>query len=157
MDAAQDVRNEDAMENSVDVNRGRDLTQTLVERFDQALESDGKKAYETWGLALFHSVPDARAQEQLSGAFGLKPRDALDHYNQGCVLVEKGKMADAAKAFARSAEFDPKFYEAQYNLALALENSGEKAKAVAAWKKAAELASDDEEAAEIRSHMKEIA
>lgn len=136
---------------AVDVARGHTFTQSLVEGFEEAIQRQGRKAYETWGVALFHSISDERAHEQLA-TFGLKPRDGLDFYNQGCHLAAKEKFAEAAAAFAKALEQDPKLNEAQFNLALALEKAGEKNKAAAAWKKALEVCSEEDKAA-IREHL----
>lgn len=126
----------------------------LVGSFGEALEADTDEAYRHWGLALYHSIDDAKAHAK-SAALGLKPRDALDHYNLGCAHATAGKFKDASRAFEKSLEHDPSLYEAKHNLALAKEQSGEAEAARKLWTEALELA-DEEESVAIRQHITEI-
>lgn len=126
----------------------------LVGRFGEALEADPEEAYRRWGLALYHSIDDIKAHTK-SATLGLKPRDALDHYNLGCTHAAAGKFKDASRAFEKSLELDPNLYEAKHNLALAKEQSGEAEAARKLWTEALELA-DEEESATIRQHITEI-
>ena len=132
------------------------LTEILVDRFEQALESDGDKAYKRWGFALFHSIDDQKAEAQVSRLRG-KPRDALDHYNAGCTSAEKRRFADAVRAFATALELDPEFPEAQFNYALAQEKTGDLTAARKSWNKYLDQCENSEEESEIKNHLTELA
>ncbi|HOE97658.1 MAG TPA: tetratricopeptide repeat protein [Candidatus Sumerlaeota bacterium] len=128
----------------------------LVDLYRQALTQDGRKAYDRWGLALFHSLPDEEAQAQREN-LGLTQGDALDHYNTGCLLAARQDYAGAVAAFERALALNPQMREAAYNKALALELSGKTAEARKAWQSWLEQAPDGEEAAEVRQHLAELA
>lgn len=131
------------------------LTQKLVENYEQAIERDGQAAYGHLGFALFHSISPERAQRELS-KLGLKPKDALDHYNQGCARAAEEKFSQAADSFAAALKLNPELKEARFNLALAQEKNGDAAHAKKTWNELLGMLGE-EEAAEIRAHLKEMA
>jgi tetratricopeptide (TPR) repeat protein len=132
------------------------LTELQLEGFTSALEADPKEAYSRWGLALFHTLSDEQAHAQLA-LLKINPQDALGHYNQGVTLVSKGKFVEAALAFARAAELDPRMTEAVYNQALAEEQADNLADARKLWNRYLEICDDPEESAEVKSHIAELA
>ena len=132
------------------------LTDTLVERFGKDLEEKGKSAYSKWGFALFHSLDEERAQDERE-RLGFKPADALDHYNVGCRLAAKDKYAAALKSFALAVELDSEFFEARFNQALATEKTGDLAEAKKIWNELSKNCEDQEEVAQIKGHLAELA
>jgi tetratricopeptide (TPR) repeat protein len=127
-----------------------------LELFRQSLAGEGEKAYERWGMAMFHSLNDEDAETQRR-ALGFEPQDALDFYNRGCLLAQREDYAGAAKAFEQAVALDPKLSEAIFNRALALEYSGDKAAVRKAWQDYLEQSGDSEEAAEIKSRLEGLA
>jgi Flp pilus assembly protein TadD len=69
----------------------------------------------------------AKANE-LRGAAG-GAGDATSVYNQGIILWNQNKFAEAKTQFAKAVELDPKMADAQYWLGMALVNSGDLANA----------------------------
>lgn len=128
------------------------LTDILVEGFEAALTAEKDKAYGTWGFALFHSMSDEAAWRELD-RLKIDPKDALAHYNRGCVQAIDGKFADAIKSFDAALKLDPEFEEAMYNRALALEKKGDAAAAKSAWTALLEICGDEEDRAEITEHL----
>ncbi len=133
-----------------------DLTTRLVEGFCKALESGAADVYDRWGYSLFHSIqPDVAERER--ARLGVPLRDALDHFNRGCLLAGDGKFAEAVKAFDQAVKLKEDFYEARYNLGLALERAGEIPKARKAWTESLQHCDDEAEASAIKHHLSELA
>lgn len=132
------------------------LTDILVERFAGELQSDGNDTYRRWGFALYHSLDDTAAQAERV-RMGIKPVDALDHYNLGCHLASLEDFTKAANAFAKALELDPEFPEGHYNLALAREKAGQAAKATESYQRYLELIDDPEQSTEVKNHLSELA
>jgi tetratricopeptide (TPR) repeat protein len=124
----------------------------LLERFRETLGAEGEKAYARWGLSLLYSLDDEQIETQRQ-ALGLKPRDALDHYNHGCLLARREQYAEAAKAFEQAVKLDPALAEADFNHAFALECAGQKIPARKAWVAHLEKFADTPDAAEIKQHL----
>lgn len=128
----------------------------LLGELRASLEKEGTGAYKRWGLPLFHNFTDAEAEEQRE-KLGFELKDALDHYNRGCLLASRDDFAGAAKAFAKAAKLDATLAEAQYNYALALELAGQTADARKAWNQYVEQFADGEDVAEVREHLSAMA
>ncbi len=72
---------------------------------------------------------------------------ATDLYNQGVTLFNSNNIVDAADAFLRVLQADPKFAKAHYMLGLSYANSGDSAKAKEHLEKFLALAPNDGDAA----------
>lgn len=131
------------------------FSDSLVERFDRDLEQNPNEAFGRWGLAMFHSLADEKA-EVFRRRLKIEPQDALDHYNLGCTLAGQEKYAEAIKEFAKAQELDPENAEAIYNHALALEKSGKSSESVALWNEYLKLCTEPEEIDEIKNHVTEL-
>jgi tetratricopeptide (TPR) repeat protein len=128
----------------------------LVSQFRESVEREGEEAYKRWGLPLYHSLPDEEVEAQRR-ALGVKPVDALDHYNRGCLLAAQEDFAAAAQQFAQAVKLDPEMSEALFNLALAQEKAGRLAEARKSWNQFVERFGDQEEAAQVRDHLAQLA
>lgn len=157
-DAGAETKTEDKAAETAVETAPEELTMTdhAVERFGKELESDGLETYKRWGFALFHTLDDEKAAKQLV-ALGIKPRDGLDHYNLGCGHVEAGKFAKAAECFAKAIELDDELNEARFNLALALEKTGDLTGAKKHLMVFLEACEDADESAEVRTFLGELA
>jgi tetratricopeptide (TPR) repeat protein len=132
------------------------LTEKLVNEFDQGIHKEGEKAYRRWGFALFHSLaPERRVEESMR--LGFKPTDPLDHYNLGCHYAQQLQFDKAVEEFSQALKAKPGFLEAQYNLALSQEMSGDLVAARKTWNAYLEKCENAEEAAEIKDHLTELA
>ena len=132
------------------------LSDNLLSRFEDDLAQKGLDAYARWGFALFHSQGDeqsAKARAQL----GMKPIDAVDHYNEGCVQAQSGDFAAAAASFKTALEMDSNFGEARFNLGVALDKSGDAAGAREHIKQYLDTLEEPEEADQVRQYLGELA
>lgn len=129
------------------------LSEGLIGAYEQALEADKERALARFGVGLFHSIADDKAQRHLTEIFKLPARDALDHYNRGCALAARESYADAIKAFVKALELDPQLNDARFNLALATELQGDAAGAKPLWTAYLERCQDEQEAQEIRERL----
>jgi tetratricopeptide (TPR) repeat protein len=88
-------------------------------------------------LALKHGVApaDKEAMAALAKAVELAPDDAEAQMNYGYALHSAGRSAEAVPHLERAAALDATSELVQYNLALALEGSGEAQRALAAWRR----------------------
>lgn len=128
-----------------------------LELFQESLARDGEAALQRWGLAMFHSLPDTDAQSQRK-QLGLTMRDGLDAYNEACRLAAEGDFAAAVKEFRKALDLQGgTFAEALFNLALALEQAGDRAGAREAWQRYIEQHGDSEDIADVRQHLGTLA
>lgn len=127
-----------------------------LELLRQSLSAEGEGAYQRWGLSLFHSLHDDEAERQRE-TLGLQPKDALDHYNRGCLLAGREDFAGAARAFDRAAQLDARLTEAFYNRALAQEKAGEVAAAKSSWQAYLERFGDSDDVSDVRQHLESLA
>lgn len=123
-----------------------------LEQFSESLGKDGELALQRWGLMLFHSLSDELAQAQRE-ALGFPLRDALDHYNQGCLLASRGDFAGAVRHFDETLKLRPEMPEAQFNRALALDQAGNAGAAREAWKQFVDRNPDHEETPSVKAHL----
>ena len=128
----------------------------LLDQMRIALEAQGEAAYQRFGLALFHSFSDEEAETERE-KLGITPKDALDHYNRGCLLAAREDFTAAAAAFERAVKLEPELAEALYNLALAQERAGNAAQARKSWNSFVERFGDRPEIAEVRDHLAQTA
>ncbi len=127
-----------------------------LECFRQSLEAEGEGAYDRWGLAMFHSLPDEDIEAQRV-ALKWGNRDALDHFNAGCLSASREEYGKAATAFAKAVELDPALSDAAYNHALALEKAGRADPARRAWQAYVEKYPESGEVGEVNQHLTEPA
>ena len=127
-----------------------------LECFRQSLEAEGEGAYDRWGLAMFHSLPDEDIEAQRV-ALKWGNRDALDHFNAGCLSASREEYGKAATAFAKAVELDPALSDAAYNHALALEKAGRTDPARKAWQTFLKEYPDSDEVREVNQHLTEPA
>lgn len=134
------------------------LHQQLVQDFQTSVQADLPGAIGRWGYTWLHSLPDEEAMS-LRQQLGFHAVDALDHYNQGCLLAAREDYAGAVEAFQRARELDPELDEAWFNQALALELAGQTAKAREAWKAYLDQHGDlpEEEARQIKDRLAALA
>jgi tetratricopeptide (TPR) repeat protein len=127
-----------------------------VEQFAESLAKDGELALQRWGFPLFHSLSDEQVQAQRQ-VLGFPLRDALDHYNHGCMLAGQGDFTGAIKSFDQALKLNPELEEAAFNRAVALEQAGNANGARDAWKAYVEQYPDSEETADVRLHLTTLA
>ena len=75
----------------------------------------------------------------------------------GCRLAAKDNYAAALKCFAVAVQLDSEFFEARFNQALATEKSGDLAEAKKIWNELSKNCEDQEEVAQIKGHLAELA
>lgn len=143
----------DANWRPLDATVSKNLSESLINAYEQALDTEREKAVARLGMGLFHSIGDDKAYRHLTGMFKLPARDALDHYNRGCALAQEEKYSDAIKAFQKALELDAQLNDARYNIALATELSGDAAGAKPLWNQYLERCSDEQEAQQIRERL----
>jgi len=133
------------------------LYEEELKRYRMALNRGVDHAYRRYGFVLYHSL-DVREAVEVRKQMGFAPLEATDSYNLGVVAAEKGDYAEAIERFRRALEADPALGAAEYNLALALELSGDKAAAKKLWTsylKREDLSEADR--ATLSQHVKELA
>lgn len=93
--------------------------------------------------ALYLLARDRDAEETLKGAAAHAPADAEVPYNLGRIYYQQGRHAEAADAFRRATEIDPRAYRAWDNLGLASEALGDVEQAQKHYLKAVALVYKD--------------
>jgi len=83
-------------------------------------------------------------------------KDPKSFYNQGVILWNQGKGAEAVAQFQRAVELDPKYANAQYQLGLALFSDGKLAQAKTPLEEYLKLAPSGENAATAKLLLTEI-
>lgn len=96
-------------------------------------------------LAIEASAKATQYATNLSAAGGAGGADAA--YNQGVILWNAGKIADAKKAFETAVQANPNHAEAHYQLGMALVNEGKLPEAAAEFEKYLSLSPDGPNAA----------
>jgi len=74
-------------------------------------------------------------------------------YNQGVILWNQNKFAEAKEKFAAAAKADPNYAEAHYRLGMAHVNLGEMDAAIAAFEQYLKVAPDGPHAAEVKGFL----
>jgi tetratricopeptide (TPR) repeat protein len=80
-----------------------------------------------------------QAEEKLQALTSQQSKNPQVWFDLGFAQSHQGKMSDAVASYKNAVEFDPKWFEAQKNLGLALAKSGDLAAAAAAFKIAVTL------------------
>lgn len=96
-------------------------------------------------LAIEASAKATQYANNLSAGGGAGGADAA--YNQGVILWNAGKIADAKKAFETAVQANPNHAEARYQLGMALVNEGKLPEATAEFEKYLSLSPDGPNAA----------
>ena len=133
-----------------------DLYDEELTRYRQALNRGVEHAYRRYGFVLYHSL-DGTEVVDLRKKMGFAPVEATDFYNFGVVSAEKDELPEAIECFQRAMKAEPELADAEFNLALALEKSGDKAAAKKQWAsylKREALSEADRQAAS--QHLKEL-
>jgi tetratricopeptide (TPR) repeat protein len=78
------------------------------------------------------------------------------HYSRGSVLRALAKKSDALKSFKQAVELDPEYREAQFALAVTLEDLGKTKQARQAWQRYLEIDEDSVWSEEARVHLKNL-
>jgi len=97
----------------------------------------------------------AKAQE-LQAASGVGAADAGSVFNQGVILWNSGKIAEAKVQFEKAVELDPNMAEAHYWLGMANLNEGKVSEAVGFFEKYVELAPDGQYAAQAKGVIAQL-
>ena len=82
--------------------------------------------------------------------------DASSVFNQGVILWNSGKIAEAKTQFEQALQLDPTLAEAHYWLAMALVNEGKLAEAVPEFEKYLELAPEGQYAAQAKGIVQQL-
>jgi len=101
-----------------------DLYEDQLEAYHQALDEGLEVAGNRFGFVLYHSLSGSEIVN-LRRQMGFVPQVATDHYNLGVVAAEQEKYPEAIKHFQKAMQMDPDLAEAEFNLALAQEKSGD--------------------------------
>ena len=72
-------------------------------------------------------------------ALAIDDRQPEGHYNLGYVMLERGEAAHAVPYFEMAIGRDPRFADAHFNLAMALEQLRQRARARTHWARYLEL------------------
>jgi tetratricopeptide (TPR) repeat protein len=128
-----------------------------LEKARQAFTEDIDRSLVRYGFTLFHSLPPELQTRILKHLNITRTDSARDQYNLGCLLAMEGDFQGATAAFAAAVRLDAEFLEASYNLALALERSGETAAAKEQWNQYASLVQNDAEREQILAHIGTLA
>jgi tetratricopeptide (TPR) repeat protein len=114
-----------------DVYRRKGELEAAEKAFKQSIEYDPKAPDAYAALATLYNEQrrfdeanemSAKASELMGSSGG--GGDALTAYNQGVILWNQSKFAEAGEAFDRARKADPKLADAHYRFALALFNQG---------------------------------
>jgi tetratricopeptide (TPR) repeat protein len=128
-----------------------------LDKARQAFATDIDRSLVRYGFTLFHSLTPEMQSRILKHLQITRTDSAKDQYNLGCVLAIDGDFLGASAAFAAALKLDAEFAEASYNLALALERSGEKTAAKEQWNHYASLIQNDAEREQILAHVGTLA
>jgi tetratricopeptide (TPR) repeat protein len=128
-----------------------------LEKARQAFATDIDRSLVRYGFTLIHSLTPELQARVLKHLDITRGDSSKDQYNLGCVLAMDGDFKGASAAFAAAVRLDAEFPEASYNLALALERSGEKAAAKEQWNHYASLVQNDAEREQILAHIGTLA
>ncbi len=129
-----------------------DQLQAYHEALDRGLDCAGRR----FGFVLYHSLPGSEVVE-LRKQMGFKPIEATDFYNLGVVHAEKEEYAEAIKMFQKALELDSDLAEAEFNLALAFELSGDVTAAKKTWSLYMKRETTNEsDRTEVAEHLKEL-
>ena len=109
------------------------------------------------GNIAFDRNDPAKAMEYYRSYLRLKPDDLSIQTDLGTMLLSMQQVDAALKAYKDVLAVDPKFFQAQFNLAIAYRAAGDDAQALAAMERAREVATDDatrKRVDELLAHLK---
>lgn len=86
-----------------------------------------------WGLALFEAGRYNEARGKLEQSLALDPASPLAHLGLARTLLKLDQLAEAERHFRKASELDPSLRGALRELAVALENKGERERAIAVY------------------------
>lgn len=133
-----------------------DLYEDQMAAYHEALGQGMEVAERRFGFVLYHSLPGSEVTA-LRQQMGFQPAAATDFYNLGVVAAENGDFAEAIQQFQKALQADPELSEAEYNLALAQENAGEKSTAKKIWSSYIKRDSISEaDRTAVAEHLKEL-
>jgi len=105
----------------------------------------------------FDEAAEASAEAQkLLAQSGAGGGDASSIFNQGIILWNSGKIAEAKSQFAEAIKIDPSLAEAHYWLGMANVNEGKLPEAVTEFEKYLELAPDGQYAAQAKGIVAQL-
>lgn len=133
-----------------------DLFDDQMDAYHEALEAGLDVAERRFGFVLYHSLPGSEVVG-LRQQMGFKPAEATDFYNLGVVAAENEDFAQAIEQFQKALKVDAQLAEAEFNLALARELSGDVAAAKKQWSsylKREDINESDRTA--VAEHVKEL-
>jgi len=137
------------------VSRDLDLYERELGRYRETLKLDPKLALERYGMTLINSINPAERARALK-SFGMEVTDAVDFYNLGVQAGNEDNWTEAITHFRKALETDPSLVDAIYNLALCYEKTGHTPQAKSTWEIYIESIDDEDEIADIRSHVAEL-
>jgi TolA-binding protein len=94
--------------------------------------------------------------QALQEASGAGAADASSVFNQGVILWNSGKIAEAKLQFEKAVELDPTMAEAHYWLGMANLNEGKIPEAIGFFEKYVELAPDGQYAAQAKGVIAQL-
>ena len=127
----------------------------MLEQFRNSLEQETDQIYDQWGYSMLYCLGDEEAARQLK-QIGFEATDAVDFYNQGCLLAQEKQFEAARDAFAKAGDMDPNLSEALYNLALVHEKLGDIVTARQYWQTYMDQNPNDETCSKIEAHLVEL-
>jgi tetratricopeptide (TPR) repeat protein len=106
------------------------------------------------GTLFYNQQQYLRAEQLYRMATEADPEYALAFFDLGNVLDELRRLPDAVAAYQRAVVLAPRYADAHYNLALALERSGERRRALRHWLQYLKLDAKGPWAEHARSQMR---
>lgn len=103
-------------------------------------------AYYNLGCALNEAGDPESARKYIRRALDLLPGGARHYNSYGCDLLEQGMVDMAILSFEKAIRADPEFAPTYFNLSVAYERAGERAKAIRLLEKVVELDPTDRDA-----------
>lgn len=128
------------------------LYQKQVAFYRNRLAEGFEKGFERYGFALFHSIP-AEEQVLIEKDLAMPRREAADHYNLGNALAARGEYPEAIKCWKQAQKLKPELHDATFNIALALELSGNLSDARKYFETYLETPSGPEERRLVEEHL----
>lgn len=126
------------LERGVELEQAGRLEDAIAET-EKALQLDAKLVLAHVNLIILYgrTGDPEKAEGHYQAAVRLNPNQFPDaYYNYGVVLMQKGKLDEAERAFRRALEINPSFADAHNNLGYLLERQGKSAEAIEEYKKA---------------------
>lgn len=129
------------------------LFEREMKAFQRLIEEAGIEiAIDRYGYAMLHSLP---SEEYLLHAetLGLKGKDALSLYNLGLAYAAKEDLTKAISLWKAALKQDPELCDAEFNLAVAAEKSGNATEARKRLARCLEIQTNPEEVQQIEEFL----